>query len=147
MYGGRVGDEEEMSNSDAADDMEVDQVENSSDEEPEPSTRKRGIGRLQVRISPIFVEFVAERCEVVTVIQYNPHKRSPYEGRILLSDVFGRRRPVGFVRESYPVRGGTLWVTCQLRDRPPPLIGGYAVFIIMFILCNISSYMPTILVE
>jgi hypothetical protein len=31
------------------------------------------------------------------------------------------------VRESYPRRGGTLYGTCQLRDRPPPLVGGYTV--------------------
>jgi hypothetical protein len=50
MCGGRVDDEEEMCGSDSADDMEVDQVEDSSDEEPEPPTRKRGISRLRVRI-------------------------------------------------------------------------------------------------
>jgi hypothetical protein len=37
-----------------------------------------------------------------------PYKRSPYNVRIPLSDILGRRRPVGFVRESYPLRGGTL---------------------------------------
>jgi hypothetical protein len=37
-----------------------------------------------------------------------PYKRFPYKGRILLSDILGRRRPVGFVRESYPIMGGTL---------------------------------------
>jgi hypothetical protein len=36
-----------------------------------------------------------------------PYKRMPYKGRILLSDILGRRRPVGFVREFYPIRGGT----------------------------------------
>jgi hypothetical protein len=52
-----------------------------------------------------------------------PYKRSPYKGRILVSDILGRRRPIGFVREPYPIRSGTLKVTGQLRDRPPPLIG------------------------
>jgi hypothetical protein len=33
------------------------------------------------------------------------YKRSPYKGRILPSDILGRRRPVGSVRESYPIRG------------------------------------------
>jgi hypothetical protein len=56
-----------------------------------------------------------------------PYKRSPYKGRILLSDILGRRRPVDFVRESHPIRGRTPAVTCQLRDRPPPLTGGYTV--------------------
>jgi hypothetical protein len=37
-----------------------------------------------------------------------PCKRSPYEGRILLSDILNRRRPVGFVGECYLIRGGTL---------------------------------------
>jgi hypothetical protein len=37
-----------------------------------------------------------------------PYKRSPDKGRILMSDILGRRRPVGFMRESYPIRGGTL---------------------------------------
>jgi hypothetical protein len=37
-----------------------------------------------------------------------PYKRSPYKGMILLSDILGRRRPVGFVRESYLIRGGAL---------------------------------------
>jgi hypothetical protein len=37
-----------------------------------------------------------------------PYKWSPYKGRILLSDILGRRRRVGFVRESYAIRGGTL---------------------------------------
>jgi hypothetical protein len=36
------------------------------------------------------------------------YKRSPYKGRIHLSEILGRRRPVGFVRESYPIRGGNL---------------------------------------
>jgi hypothetical protein len=38
-------------------------------------------------------------------IQYTPYKRSPFKGRILLSDILGRRRPVGFVRETYLIRG------------------------------------------
>jgi hypothetical protein len=59
-----------------------------------------------------------------TLYSIPPYKRSPYKGRTLPSDILGRRRPAGFVRESYPIRGGTLWVTCQLRDRPPPLLGG-----------------------
>jgi hypothetical protein len=45
-------------------------------------------------------------CYASTVLP--PNKRSPYQVRILPSDILGRRRPVGFVRESYPVRGGTL---------------------------------------
>jgi hypothetical protein len=57
-----------------------------------------------------------------------PYKRSPNKGRILISDILGRRRPVGLcVRESYPRRGGTLEVTCQLRDLPPPRKGGCTV--------------------
>jgi hypothetical protein len=38
----------------------------------------------------------------------HPYKRSPYKGRLQLSDILGRRRPVGFVREPYPIRVGTL---------------------------------------
>jgi hypothetical protein len=38
----------------------------------------------------------------------SPYKRFPYKGRILLSDILGRRRPVIYVRESYPRRGGSL---------------------------------------
>jgi hypothetical protein len=29
---------------------------------------------------------------------------TPHEGRMLLSDILGRRRPVRLVRESYPIR-------------------------------------------
>jgi hypothetical protein len=36
-----------------------------------------------------------------------------------------------FVRESYLLRGGTMYVTCQLRDRPPPLEGGKTVFVLV----------------
>jgi hypothetical protein len=36
------------------------------------------------------------------------YKRSPSKGKILLSDILGRRRPVGSVRESYPKSGGIL---------------------------------------
>jgi hypothetical protein len=38
----------------------------------------------------------------------SPCKRTPYKGRIFLSDILGRRRHIGFVRESYHIRGGTL---------------------------------------
>jgi hypothetical protein len=37
-----------------------------------------------------------------------PYDRSPCKGKILPSDLLGRRWPVGFVRESYPIGGGTL---------------------------------------
>jgi hypothetical protein len=47
-------------------------------------------------------------CHFHCQLQYTPYKRSPYTGRILLSDVLGRRRPVEFVRDSYPIRGATL---------------------------------------
>ena len=43
----RINEDGETSGSDAADDLEMDQVEDSSDEEPEPPTKKRGLGRLQ----------------------------------------------------------------------------------------------------
>jgi hypothetical protein len=36
-----------------------------------------------------------------------PYKRSPYKGRLLLSDILSRRRP-GTVRESYSIRGQIL---------------------------------------
>jgi hypothetical protein len=36
-----------------------------------------------------------------------PYRRFPYKRKILLSDILGRRRPVGSVRESYPIRSGT----------------------------------------
>lgn len=52
-YQCRVEDDGETSGSNAADDMDVDEVEDSSDEEPEPSTRKRGVGRLQVLASAL----------------------------------------------------------------------------------------------
>jgi hypothetical protein len=62
-----------------------------------------------------------------------PYKRSPHKGILPLNDshpdILGGRRPVGFVRESYPIRGGTLEMTFQLRDRSPPLIGGYTVHV------------------
>jgi hypothetical protein len=37
-----------------------------------------------------------------------PYKRSPHKRRILPSDILCRRRPVGVVRESHPIRGRTL---------------------------------------
>jgi hypothetical protein len=37
-----------------------------------------------------------------------PYKRSPYEGRILLIDVLGRRRPVGSCKRILSHRCGTL---------------------------------------
>jgi hypothetical protein len=40
--------------------------------------------------------------------EYTPRTRSLYKGRILLSDILGRRQPAGFVSESCPIRGGTL---------------------------------------
>jgi hypothetical protein len=39
---------------------------------------------------------------------YPSYKRSLGKGRILLSDILGRRQPGDFVREFYPIRGGTL---------------------------------------
>jgi hypothetical protein len=36
------------------------------------------------------------------------YKRTSYQGRIRLRDMHGRRLPVGFVRESHPIMGGTL---------------------------------------
>jgi hypothetical protein len=41
---------------------------------------------------------------VFLVYSIPPYKRSPYEGRIPLSDIFGRRRPVGFVKKFHPIR-------------------------------------------
>jgi hypothetical protein len=66
---------------------------------------------------------------VKTAVKYSipPYKRSPFKGEDPC-DILGRRRPVGLVSESYSIRGETLLVPCQLRDRPPPLIGGYTVF-------------------
>jgi hypothetical protein len=61
---------------------------------------------------------------VLAVTVYPPKKRPPYDGKILPSDILGRRRPVGIVKESYPVRARILSVAGQLRDRPLPLIGG-----------------------
>jgi hypothetical protein len=37
-----------------------------------------------------------------------PPIRSPIKEEDPSSDIIGRRRPVGFVRESYLIRGGTL---------------------------------------
>jgi hypothetical protein len=39
---------------------------------------------------------------------YPPISCPLLRGGILLSDILGRRRPVGFVRDSYPIRSGTL---------------------------------------
>jgi hypothetical protein len=49
-----------------------------------------------------------------------PYKRSPSKGRVLLIDVLGRRRPVGFVREFYPIWGGTL-PSEMSPPRPTPI--------------------------
>jgi hypothetical protein len=67
---------------------------------------------------------------------------SPNKRRILLSDIFDRRRPVDLVRESYPMRGGTLSVIYQLCDRPPSLIGGYAVHSIFEIHMHACATVP-----
>jgi hypothetical protein len=76
------------------------------------STRRSHKGML------VKAEWLKELCTVYP----------PISGiRILLSDILGRRRPVGFARDSYPIRSGTLSMTCQLRDRPLPRIGGYTV--------------------
>jgi hypothetical protein len=47
---------------------------------------------------------------LLTKIQCTPLEAVPYKGRMFLSDILGRRRPtaIDFVRESYPIRGGTL---------------------------------------
>jgi hypothetical protein len=41
-------------------------------------------------------------------LQYSPLSAVLYKRRILLSGCLGRRRPVGLVGESYPIRSGTL---------------------------------------
>jgi hypothetical protein len=77
-----------------------------------------------------FFRFRLSRLSKFDGTVYLHYKRSPYKGMIFLSDILGRRRPVDLKsteRESYPIRGETLKVTCQLRDRP--LIGGYTVHI------------------
>jgi hypothetical protein len=40
--------------------------------------------------------------------EYTPFCAVPYRGRILLSNILGRRRPVGFVRESKSIKVGTI---------------------------------------
>jgi hypothetical protein len=47
-------------------------------------------------------------CSGLHCTVYPPISGPLYKGRILLRDILGRRWPVGFVRESYPIRGGTL---------------------------------------
>jgi hypothetical protein len=41
-----------------------------------------------------------------TIYSIPPYKRSLYKGRIYLNDILGWRRPVGFVRKSYFLKGG-----------------------------------------
>jgi hypothetical protein len=78
-----------------------------------PGWRQRRQNLYQSRMRPmsnsttITCEFSFES-HVYKDLQYTPHKRSPNKGRILLSDILGRRRPEGFVRESYPIGGRTL---------------------------------------
>jgi hypothetical protein len=64
--------------------------------------------KSDVALSGLFSCDVDVPLKEIRLCSIPPYKWSPYMGRILLSDILGRRRPVGFVRESYPIRGGAL---------------------------------------